>query len=118
MLRKGCQGYLDYVVETEKEGILGDEIPVVREFLDVFPDDIAGLPPEREVKFTIDCRCRSRHDDGSDRARVRASDRGRRRLPHSGSEAVSSYVSSPWLGWRGRRDREERRRGDFRSELE
>ena len=54
MLRKGCQGYLAYVVETGKEGPLVDEIPVVREFLDVFPDDIAGLPPEREVEFTID----------------------------------------------------------------
>ena len=31
-----------------------DEIPVVREFLDVFPDDIAGLPQDREVEFTID----------------------------------------------------------------
>ena len=31
-----------------------DKIPVVREFPDVFPDDIAGLPPKREVKFTID----------------------------------------------------------------
>ena len=30
MLRKGCHGYLAYVVETEKEGILVDEIPVVR----------------------------------------------------------------------------------------
>ena len=54
MLRKGCQGYLAYVVETEKEGTLVDEIPVVREFPDVFPDDIAGLPPDREVEFTID----------------------------------------------------------------
>ena len=54
MLRKGCQGHLDYVVETGKEGTLVDEIPVVREFPDVFPDDIAGLPPEREVEFTID----------------------------------------------------------------
>ena len=54
MLRKGCQGYLAYVVEIEKEGILVDEIPVVREFLDVFLDDIAGLPPDREVEFTID----------------------------------------------------------------
>ena len=42
------------MVETENEGILVDEIPVVREFPDVFPDDIAGLPPDREVKFTID----------------------------------------------------------------
>ena len=31
-----------------------DEIPVVREFPDVFLNDIAGLPPDREVKFTID----------------------------------------------------------------
>ena len=54
MLRKGCQGYLAYVVETEKERTLVDEIPVVREFPDVFPDDIASLPPDREVEFTID----------------------------------------------------------------
>ena len=50
ILLKGCQGYLAYVVETENEGILVDEIPVVREF----PDDIPGLPPDREVEFTID----------------------------------------------------------------
>ena len=54
MLCKGCQGYLAYVVETGKQGTLVDEIPVVREFPDVFPDDIAGLPLEREVEFTID----------------------------------------------------------------
>ncbi|MCI68280.1 enzymatic polyprotein, partial [Trifolium medium] len=29
-------------------------LPVVCEFLDVFPDDISDLPPEREVEFTID----------------------------------------------------------------
>ena len=50
MLCKGYQGYLAYVVETRKEGTLVDEIPVVREFL----DDIAGLPPNREVDFTSD----------------------------------------------------------------
>ena len=54
MLHKGCQGYLAYVVEIGKEGTLVDEIPVVREFPDVFPNDIAGLPPDREVEFTID----------------------------------------------------------------
>ena len=54
ILRKGCQGYLAYVVKTGKEGTMMDEIPVAREFPDVFPDDIAGLPPEREVEFTID----------------------------------------------------------------
>ena len=54
MLCKGCEGYLTYVVETRKEGTLVDEILVVREFPDVFLDDIAGLPPDREVEFTID----------------------------------------------------------------
>ena len=42
------------MVEAEKEGTLVDEIPIVREFPDVFPDDIAGFPPNREVEFTID----------------------------------------------------------------
>ena len=54
MLCKGCQGYLAYVVETGKEGTLADEILVVREFPYVFPDDITGLPQDREVEFTID----------------------------------------------------------------
>ena len=54
MLHKGCQGYLACVVETGKEGTLVDEILVVREFPYVFPNDIAGLPLNREVEFTID----------------------------------------------------------------
>ena len=54
MLRKDCQCYLAYVVETGKERTMVDEIPVVREFPNVFPDDIAGLPRDREVEFTID----------------------------------------------------------------
>ncbi|GAU25039.1 hypothetical protein TSUD_155130 [Trifolium subterraneum] len=31
-----------------------EEIPVVGEFSDVFPEDISDLPPEREVEFGID----------------------------------------------------------------
>ena len=54
MLCKAYRGYLAYMVETGKEGALVDEIPVVREFPDVFPDDIEGLPPDKEVEFTID----------------------------------------------------------------
>ena len=42
------------MVETKNKGTLVDEIPVVREFPDVFPDDIVGLPSDREVEFTID----------------------------------------------------------------
>ncbi|GAU32901.1 hypothetical protein TSUD_393220 [Trifolium subterraneum] len=34
-------------------GIKLEELPVVREFSDVFPEDISDLPPEREVEFGI-----------------------------------------------------------------
>jgi hypothetical protein len=30
------------------------EIPVVAEYMDVFPEELPGMPPEREVEFTID----------------------------------------------------------------
>ncbi|MCI82235.1 cellular nucleic acid-binding protein, partial [Trifolium medium] len=36
-----------------EENIEIDALPVVREFMDVFPDDIVDLPPEREVEFSI-----------------------------------------------------------------
>jgi hypothetical protein len=32
---------------------LGD-IPVAREFPDVFPDDLPGMPPDRDVEFDIE----------------------------------------------------------------
>ena len=54
MLQKGCQGYLAFVVDRRQEGTWLEDIPIVKEFPDVFPDDISGLPPEREVEFTID----------------------------------------------------------------
>jgi len=28
-------------------------VPVVNEFIDVFPEELPGLPPEREVEFGI-----------------------------------------------------------------
>jgi hypothetical protein len=30
-----------------------DEIPVVCEYLDVFPDELPGMPPDRDVEFVI-----------------------------------------------------------------
>ena len=54
LLRKGCQGFLASVVELQSgESEIGD-IPIVREFSDVFPDDLPGLPPDREIEFSID----------------------------------------------------------------
>ena len=38
---------------VESETGVGDLL-VVNEFLDVFPEDIVDLPPERDVEFVID----------------------------------------------------------------
>ncbi|GKF83380.1 hypothetical protein Tco_0245036 [Tanacetum coccineum] len=42
---------LKSVKAKEKEQ---EEIVVVRDFLEVFPDDLYGLPPIREIKFRIE----------------------------------------------------------------
>ncbi|KAJ8771673.1 hypothetical protein K2173_026850 [Erythroxylum novogranatense] len=49
----GCEAYLAHVIDTRVEQRLQD-IPVVREFPDVFPDELPGLLPDRETEFTID----------------------------------------------------------------
>ena len=51
--KKGHKVYLCVVKDTQGEPSLED-IPVVREFPDVFPKEIPGMPPPREVEFTID----------------------------------------------------------------
>ncbi|KAI3450341.1 hypothetical protein Pfo_007006 [Paulownia fortunei] len=46
MLNKGCVGYLASVLDTSVEAQLKPEnIDVVQEFVEVFPDDLPGLPP-------------------------------------------------------------------------
>ena len=54
MLQKGCQGYLAFVVDRSQEGTRLEDIPIVKEFPDVFPDDISGLAPDREIEFVIE----------------------------------------------------------------
>ena len=51
MLRKSYPGYLAYVVEVREDDVRLEDIPVVREFSDVFSDDLQGLPPDREIDF-------------------------------------------------------------------
>ncbi|MCI41803.1 RNA-directed DNA polymerase (Reverse transcriptase), partial [Trifolium medium] len=35
-------------------GVKVEELPVVNEFPEVFPEEISDVPPKREVEFTID----------------------------------------------------------------
>ena len=54
MLRKSYQGYLAYAIEVRDSGSRLEDILVVREFLDVFPEDLLGIPPDREIDFQIE----------------------------------------------------------------
>ncbi|XP_020409514.1 uncharacterized protein LOC18781549, partial [Prunus persica] len=54
LLRKGCSGYVAYIVDSRTQELKFEDIPVVRDFPDVFPDDLPGLPSHREIEFTIE----------------------------------------------------------------
>ena len=54
MLNKGCTGYLASIMNASKEESTADGIRVVCEYADVFPEDLPGLPLDREVEFAID----------------------------------------------------------------
>ena len=54
LLQKGCTGYLAHVVDTRSSEMGLGDVPIVRDFPDVFPDDHSGLPPEREIDFPYD----------------------------------------------------------------
>ncbi|KAM2732122.1 hypothetical protein EV2_035713 [Malus domestica] len=54
LLNKGCVGLLAHVVVNDEPSLHPEEVPVVRNFIDVFPDDLLGLPLARAIEFTID----------------------------------------------------------------
>nr|GFD53909.1 putative reverse transcriptase domain-containing protein [Tanacetum cinerariifolium] len=55
---KGCQVFLAHVTMKEAEGKSKkkrlENVPIVRDFPKVFPEDLPGLPPTRQVVFKID----------------------------------------------------------------
>ncbi|KAJ9564648.1 hypothetical protein OSB04_000614 [Centaurea solstitialis] len=54
--QRGGSGFLAYVMadQTEERKLTVAEVPVVSEYPDVFPEDLPGLPPDRQVEFGID----------------------------------------------------------------
>ncbi|XP_073119964.1 uncharacterized protein [Henckelia pumila] len=55
LLSNGCTGFLASLIgdlEVHRPKLV--EVEVVKDFPEVFPDDVAGLPPVREVKFGIE----------------------------------------------------------------
>ncbi|GKA28127.1 putative reverse transcriptase domain-containing protein [Tanacetum coccineum] len=57
-LLKGHNVFLAHVTTKETEDKSGEkrleDVPIVRDFPEVFPEDLPGLPPTRQVEFQID----------------------------------------------------------------
>ncbi|GJX22325.1 putative reverse transcriptase domain-containing protein [Tanacetum coccineum] len=57
-IEKGCLIFLAQMtkkeIEDKSEEKRLEDVPTVRDFLDVFPEDLPGLPPTRQVEFQID----------------------------------------------------------------
>ncbi|XP_027181976.1 uncharacterized protein LOC113780368 [Coffea eugenioides] len=54
MLSKGAQDFLAFLINAPSNQVKLEDVPVVRKFPDVFPEELRTLPPEREVEFKID----------------------------------------------------------------
>ncbi|KAL5537969.1 hypothetical protein UlMin_045686 [Ulmus minor] len=47
LLKQGCMGYLVNMLDTTmKLTTQPEDVPIVKEFLDVFPEDLPGIPPD------------------------------------------------------------------------
>ncbi|GJS76009.1 putative reverse transcriptase domain-containing protein [Tanacetum coccineum] len=57
-MEKGFPIFLAHVtakeVKDKSEKKRLEDVPIVRDFLEVFPEDLSGLPPTRQVEFQID----------------------------------------------------------------
>ncbi|XP_070039829.1 uncharacterized protein [Nicotiana tomentosiformis] len=54
MVEKGCDAYLAFVRDVSMDTPTVESVPVVRDFLDVFPADILSMLPDRDINFGID----------------------------------------------------------------
>nr|GFC70832.1 putative reverse transcriptase domain, aspartic peptidase domain protein [Tanacetum cinerariifolium] len=54
LLSHGCEGFLATIHDTTSEIPSIHDQAIVSEFPDVFPDELPGIPPVREVEFNIE----------------------------------------------------------------
>jgi hypothetical protein len=54
MVNKGCEVYLAMVMDLNSGNNELANLHIVRDFPDVFPEELPGLPPKREVEVSID----------------------------------------------------------------
>jgi hypothetical protein len=53
-MHKGCKLYAILALNEKGVAKVLEHLPVVREFADVFLEELPGMPLERELEFTID----------------------------------------------------------------
>ena len=53
-IRKGYEAFLALILDSKRCQVDLEKIPIVREFLDVFPEELPGIPLEREVDLSIE----------------------------------------------------------------
>ena len=46
-LRNGCEAFLALDLDSNRGQVNLEDIPMIKEFLDVFLEELSGLPPER-----------------------------------------------------------------------
>jgi hypothetical protein len=49
-----AMGVVNRAKMNQLDASQGSEVPVVNEFPDVFPEDLPGMPPDRDIKFVIE----------------------------------------------------------------
>ena len=54
LLHKGCEAYLEHVIDTSTPKVTLENVPVVLEFLNVFFENFSRLLLDRELEFCID----------------------------------------------------------------
>ncbi|XP_070010317.1 uncharacterized protein [Nicotiana sylvestris] len=54
MIKKGCIYHLVWVTDTNAEAPSLESVLVVNEFSGIFPDELPGIPPDREINIGID----------------------------------------------------------------
>ena len=54
LIRKGCETFLVVILDSKRGQVDVEKTPIVREFPDVFPEELSGIPLEREMDLSID----------------------------------------------------------------
>ncbi|KAA0040455.1 putative Retrotransposon protein [Cucumis melo var. makuwa] len=53
LLRKGCTTFLAHIVVVQREKLKPEDVPIVKEFLDVFPDDLSELVDKGYIRPSV-----------------------------------------------------------------